>query len=169
MVSKLIVDGSDFFLVNGDTLFDFDLLSMYQLHKRERASITLSSVEIVSSYGVIVEENGKIIDFSREKKISYFSLDGEKKRSGFVNAGLTWLNKDVLELIDLNTSENFEQDLFPKVIHNGANIAHYKIDGNWFASTYTATGVNTVFADRNAKSLNAFSSGTLINANIINV
>ena len=150
MVSKHIVDGSDFFLVNGDTLFDFDLLSMYQLHKRIGASITLSSVEIVSSYGVIVEENGKIIDFSREKKISYFSLDGEKKRSGFVNAGLTWLNKDVLELIDLNTSENFEQDLFPKVIHNGANIAHYKIDGSWFAID-TQKDLKIVHTETNTK------------------
>jgi parallel beta-helix repeat protein len=54
------------------------------------------------------------------------------------------------------------------ITSNGDN-ANIQIDGNWFASTYTATGVNTVFADRNAKSLNAFSSGTLINANIINV
>ena len=133
MVSKLIIDGSDFFLVNGDTLFDFDLLSMYHLHKRKKALITLSSVEIVSSYGIIVEENGKIVDFAREKKVSYFSLDGGKKRRGFVNAGLTWLNKDALGMIDLDTSKNFEQDLFPKVINNGAKIAHYRIDGNWFA------------------------------------
>lgn len=132
MVSKLIIDGSDFFLINGDTLFDFDILSMYQLHRRKKALITLSSVEIVSSYGVIIEEKGKIVDFAREKKVSYFSLE-EKKRRGFVNAGLIWLNKDVLDLIDLDKSDNFEQDLFLKAIRNGTCIAHYKIDGNWFA------------------------------------
>lgn len=150
MVSKLINGKSDFFLVNGDTIFDFDLLSMYQLHRRKKASITLSSVEIISSYGVIVEENGEIVDFAREKKVAYFSFDDLKQRRGFVNAGLTWLKKDILDLIDLDTSDNFEQDLFPKAIHSGVSVAHYKIDGSWFAID-TQKDLTTANTEANTK------------------
>jgi len=48
------------------------------------------------------------------------------------------------------------------------DLADIQVHDNWFAATYSGTGVNTNFAARQAKPLNAFSSGSVTNANIIN-
>ncbi len=131
-IVNIIPESEDFFLLNGDTFFEFNLEKMYNLHIKKNALLTLSSVEIVSNYGIIIEENGKVVDFAREKKVSSFSLTRDHSLKGYVNAGLVWLNKDALRLIDLETCQNLEHELYPKIIEMG-KAAHYKIDGNWFA------------------------------------
>lgn len=132
LVSHEIPDGSDFFLVNGDTFFDFEIEKMYQLHDKENALLTLSSVEIVSSYGLIIEKQGKIEGFARDKRVSHLNVEnGGQEAKGYVNAGLTLISKSALAMIDLKNSENFEHDLFPEII-KANRAAHYKIDGEWF-------------------------------------
>jgi glucose-1-phosphate cytidylyltransferase len=131
-VSSQIDDGDDFFLINGDTFFDFDIHEMYHIHRRKKALATLSSVEIISEYGILIEEEGQLKSFSREEKISYFSLNGNGNTRGHVNSGFVWLNKDALKLIDLQTCKKFEYELFPKIIKIGRAV-HYKIKGNWFS------------------------------------
>ena len=131
-VTKLLPDHSNFFLLNGDTFFDFDIIDMYLLHRRKNSLLTLSSVEITSAYGIIIEKNNRIVDFSRDKKISHFSLDPENTFQGYVNAGLTWLNKDALDFVDLGIIGELEQNLFPILINND-RACHYKIEGNWFS------------------------------------
>lgn len=132
-VAKLIPKHDDFFLVNGDTFFDFDIIKMYQLHKQKNALLTFSSVDIITDYGVIVEEKGKIIDFALEKKVDCLYLNsGLKPAKGYLNAGLVWLNKDALNLINLKKCKNFEQQLYPKIIKL-KKAAHYQIKGHWFA------------------------------------
>ena len=131
-VSNQIADGDDFFLINGDTVFDFDILEMYHIHRRKKALATFSSVEIFSEYGILIEEDGQLKGFSREEKVSYFCLDGNKNIWGHVNSGFVWLNKDALKLIDLEICKNFEHELFPKIIKIGRAV-HYKIKGNWFS------------------------------------
>ena len=131
-VSKQIPEGEDFFLINGDTFFDFDIREMYHFHKRKNALVTLSSVEIISEYGVLIEADGQLVDFSREEKVSYFSLNSQDSLKGYVNSGFVWINKDAFKLINLETCNNFEQELFPKIIKMGRGC-HYKIQGNWFS------------------------------------
>lgn len=132
IATKIIPDQDNFFLLNGDTIFDFDIEGMYHYHLKKKALVTLTSVEIISPYGIIVEKDGSLFDFSRDRRVSHFSLDHDANIKGYVNAGLSWLNKDSLKLIDLESCENFEQDLYPKVISQG-RAAHYKIFGSWFA------------------------------------
>ena len=131
-VAHLIPEHDDFFLLNGDTFFDFNIDSMYQLHRSKNAFVTLSSVEIIATDGIIIEENGKITDFARDKKVSSLSLGNDHTTWGYVNAGLVWLNKDALHMIDLEECDNLEHELYPKIIKAG-RAAHYKIDGDWFA------------------------------------
>ena len=131
-VSSQIAEGDDFFLINGDTFFDFDIVEMYHLHRRKNALATLSSVEIISEYGILIEEGGVLKDFTREEKVSYFTLNGKKNSRGHVNSGFVWLNKGALKLIDLENCKNFEQELFQKIIKMGRAV-HFKIEGNWFS------------------------------------
>jgi len=131
-IYNLLPEGDDFFMLNGDTFFDFDITGMYQFHLRKNALLTLSSVEIIPPYGIIVEKNSEIIDFSRSRKISYFSLDSVQALQGYVNAGLVWLNKEALNLVNLKQCKDLERELYPKIVYN-KRAAHYKIEGNWFA------------------------------------
>ena len=91
IVSSQIAEKDDFFLVNGDTFFDFDILGMYHFHRRKNALATLSSVKIVSDYGILIEEGGELKDFSRDEKVSYFTLNRKKNARGHVNSGFVWL------------------------------------------------------------------------------
>ncbi len=129
---NIIPAHDDFFLLNGDTLFDFDIIGMCQLHLRKNALVTLSSTQIVSNYGIILEEEGKITGFTREQKVSYFYPSHTNNSKGYINAGFSWLNKEALQLVDLEHCENFELELYTKVIQM-ARAAHFIIEGNWFA------------------------------------
>ena len=121
----------DFFLVNGDTFFDFDVLAMYRLHRRRKALLTLSSVEIRSQYGLIVEQQGRVVGFERDQRVTSLALDRTGTRTGHVNAGLVWLKRAALEHVDLAAAKNFEQELYPRLIALG-RVAHQRIDGHWF-------------------------------------
>ena len=57
---------------------------MLKAHLESQALVTLSSVPIISPFGLIIEENGKVIDFTRESRISYMKLSN--------NGNLGWLN-----------------------------------------------------------------------------
>jgi len=131
-VADRIPEHEDFFLLNGDTYFDFDIFAMYQLHRRRSRLLTLSSVQIYSSYGLIIERDGRIVDFTRDSTIASLTLAGGMRSTrGFVNAGLSFISKDALDLVDLETCGDFESDLFPKIIATG-RAAHYRIEGHWF-------------------------------------
>ena len=138
-----IPEHEDFFLLNGDTYFDFDIFGMYQLHRRRRRLLTLSSVQIHSSHGLIIEREGRIVDFTRDSTIASVMLSGGRRSTrGFVNAGLSFISKDALGLVDLETCGDFESDLFPKIIATG-RAAHYRIEGHWFPID-TQTDLETV-------------------------
>ena len=129
-IKPLIPHHSDFFLVNGDTLFDFDIDEMYEKHKKEGALVTLSSVEVVAPWGLIkTTANGTVVGFDRERKIRH--VGSRFEAMGFVNSGLAWINKDALGLIDLDDCGDFETDLYNKAIVNG-RCSHYEIKGMWY-------------------------------------
>ena len=78
--------------------------------------LTLSSVELVSSYGLIVEKNNVLTDFKRDSNIAHVSLDETQNILGYINAGLIWVNKQALDFVDLDTCKNLEKELLPKLI-----------------------------------------------------
>ena len=130
-VKNTIPEHEDFFLINGDTLFDFDIQSMYKFHHERSALLTLSSTDYISTYGVILEENNKVTDFVYGSKISRIFMDKDCAVEGYRNAGFTWLNKDALQLVDLAGCSNFEDALIREVVKTG-RAYHYRIDGDWF-------------------------------------
>jgi NDP-sugar pyrophosphorylase family protein len=131
-VVQLIPEHEDFFLINGDTFFDFNIQNMYRLHRRNNSLITLSSVEITPSYGIIIMKDGDLLGFSHKRKISHFSLDDNNTLQGYINAGLVWINKDSLKLAEFGKEIDLEQQLYHKVIEMG-KASHYRIEGKWFA------------------------------------
>lgn len=132
-VSKIIPDNADFLLLNSDTIFDFNLEAMLELHQSKNALITLSSVEIISSWGLIHKrKDDSMAGFSRERKAHYLSSNDDPDQRGYIYSGIAFMNKNALKYVDLETCSDFEQDLFSNVIAM-KRAAHYEIEGSWFA------------------------------------
>lgn len=123
-----------FLLVNGDCLFDFDFDALYGLHADRGASATLTSCRVLSQYGLIAVEDDEVVGFSRDATVRSFDIQTTRDRivTGYVNAGITLIEKDALGVIDLLQSENFEIDLFSRLIET-RSAAQMLIDGYWYA------------------------------------
>ena len=130
-VSDLIPDGEDFFLTNSDTIFDFDLDAMYGVHKAEKALVTLSSVEVVSTWGLIHLRDGKIVRFDRERKIRHLVTENDPTLQGRINSGLAYLSKSALQYVDLESCIDFESALYSAIISAG-RCSHFELRGCWF-------------------------------------
>jgi glucose-1-phosphate cytidylyltransferase len=129
-VCKYIPDNKDFFILNSDTLFEFDIEGMYQLHKKKNALVTLSSVDVISTWGLIMVNDDKVIGFERERKVRHL-FAGRGKEEGLVYSGFSWINKKALSIIDLHTCFDFETNVYQCAIDLDRS-AHYPIDGLWF-------------------------------------
>jgi glucose-1-phosphate cytidylyltransferase len=132
-ISGIIPKNADFLLLNSDTIFDFDLKSMLKLHQKNNALITLSSVEIISAWGLIHKrKDDSIVGFSRERKTHYLSSNDNSDERGYIYSGIAFMNKNALKHIDLEKCYDFEQDLFSTIIKM-KRVSHYEIEGSWFA------------------------------------
>ncbi|MBN2752892.1 MAG: nucleotidyltransferase family protein [Rhodospirillaceae bacterium] len=134
MVQHLLHD-EPFLLVNGDCIYDLDLNNLYQTHLGAGAMATLAACRVTSQYGLIVVRNDRVVSFSRDSAVRAFCIDDPEQDGellGYVNAGITILNPESLTEIDLLKTENFERDLFPRLIAHG-RVEYYPIDRYWFA------------------------------------
>ena len=129
-IHEYIPDDEDFFILNSDTLFEFDIEGMYKLHNKNNALVTLSSVDLVSTWGLIIINDGKVIGFERERKIRHLFADGGKEE-GLVYSGFSWINKKALANVDLQTCYDFETNVYQNAIDLGRS-AHFPINGLWF-------------------------------------
>jgi NDP-sugar pyrophosphorylase family protein len=128
-----IPKNGNFILLNGDTIFDFDIKKMYKHHKRNNSLVTLASSEIISPWGVITEKNESVVNFVRENTFNcLINTKKGKKLKGYIYSGISFLNKDALYLIDFNKCVDFEQDLFNKIIKL-KKLYRYIIKGYWAA------------------------------------
>ena len=132
-ISGIIPENADFLLLNSDTIFDFDLDAMLKLHKSSNALITLSSIEIISSWGLIHKRKDDTLSgFSRERKAHYLASNDDPDQRGYIYSGIGFMNKNALQHVDLENCNDFEQDLFSNIIKIG-RASLYEIEGSWFA------------------------------------
>ena len=129
-VCHLIPDDEDFFLLNTDTIFDFDIESMYKHHVAREALVTLSSVEIVSPWGVLTILGDNVIEFDRNRKVQKLISTHEHNGYGVVNSGLAWIKRSALDLLEFDSAVDFETELFGTAIRE-KKIAHFRLDGIW--------------------------------------
>lgn len=131
-IRGLIPRGSDFLLLNSDTIFDFPLHEMLDQHRAASALLTLSSVAVASPWGLIHEKNGSLFTFSRERKMHYVMSDEDPAARGYINSGIAVLNQAALQFINTSANHDFEQDVYSRIIQLG-RATHYRIHGTWFA------------------------------------
>ncbi len=97
----------DFFVLNGDTLFDINFLDLFRVYKENnaKAAIALRGVDDVSRYGCIELHANQITGF-HEKTLS---------GPGVINGGVFLLSKEILSLFPPGFSQ-IEQSLFEQLI-----------------------------------------------------
>lgn len=123
--------GDDFYVCNGDNLFDLDLKTMMHIHKDNKfvATIACTKVDDVSEYGS-VHIDGDTVQSFEEKK------DSRQKKSGWVNGGYYIFSPKIFEYVkkmgvDLNDPVSLERDLFPVLAKEGL-LGAFKSEGKWF-------------------------------------
>jgi D-glycero-alpha-D-manno-heptose 1-phosphate guanylyltransferase len=107
-------------VMNGDSLLLGGLNSLFRATAEEGASGAVLGRRMTdaSRYGTMVADaEGRLITFSEKRP-------GE----GTINAGIYLLRSSLLSLFPNELPQNFEQDVFPRLIASGANIQVASID-----------------------------------------
>ncbi|MEA3504258.1 MAG: nucleotidyltransferase family protein [Bacteroidota bacterium] len=97
-----------FFVLNGDTLFDIDLLKLKKLFDVEKcdAVMALRKVDDVSRYGTVSTDVSGVIDGFFEKN--------KKSGAGLINGGIYLINRKWFNNVGLNGKFSVETDIFEK-------------------------------------------------------
>jgi len=122
--AKLLGQGV-FLLLNGDTLCDFDLPNMFEVHARSKAKATLllrPRPAGVGYSGIRVGKRGEILGIERGREA------GEKS-SELMFAGVWLLDSSVLELLS-GEPGGLEEELLPRLIEEKRAFASVS-DGRW--------------------------------------
>ena len=107
------VDDDFVFVINGDTLFKIDYLSMSQLNTM---SIACKYLENFDRYGeVSINKENTITSFNEKKKVD----------KGYINGGIYYLPKYIFDGYQLPNKFSLEKDFFERYI-NELNIKAYK-------------------------------------------
>lgn len=126
-VESHLEPGESFLVFNGDILTDLDLTDMLRLHRESESlcTISLTSIEDPSAYGVVdVEEGGRIQRFTEKPK-------REEATSNWINAGTYILEPEVLAHIPVGEFHMVERGLFPDLLRQGAPMFGYRTGAYW--------------------------------------
>ncbi len=101
-----------FILMNGDLFFDFNLRALDVAARKSGAlaALALRTVDDVSRYGRVVEEDGRIVRFLEK--------DPDDRRPGSVSGGVYVLSRAILSLVERGPC-SIERDIFPILAERG--------------------------------------------------
>ena len=99
--------------MNGDSYCNTDLRPYINWHfeKKYNASLLLTKVEDTSRYGrVKVDKNGRVLSFEEK---------GQNTESGWINAGIYLLKKELLKIIPAKVFYSLERKFLPMLVKKG--------------------------------------------------
>jgi D-glycero-alpha-D-manno-heptose 1-phosphate guanylyltransferase len=100
-------------VMNGDSYCDANLRELWLWHAKRYAKATLLLTKVFDAerFGQVrVDSDGKITDFKEKSR---------EQGSGWINAGIYLLNRDLLEEILVNRAVSLEREVFPSWIGRG--------------------------------------------------
>jgi NDP-sugar pyrophosphorylase family protein len=118
------LDGTTIVL-NGDVLTDLNIGDVVAFHKEKSASVTivLTPVDDARPYGLVPMDDGARVQAFLEKP--------KELVAGEINAGTYVLEPSVLEEVPADEFWQFEQQLFPSLLEQGAPIFGFVSDSYW--------------------------------------
>lgn len=96
-------------VLNGDSYVDADLPALLATHRAARVAITLCAVQVtdVSRYGALAfDRDGRYVSAFREKQAS--------GGSGWINAGIYLIEREVIATIPDGCAVSLEREVFPR-------------------------------------------------------
>jgi len=112
---------SEFFVLYGDNYSKMDLKKLVSFHREKRSNITIALFfrNKVSLSGIVKLDNDRIIDFREKPKIKDDIFE-------WVNGGIYFFNKNILNELDMKPKKDFAFDIFPSKINKDERIFGYK-------------------------------------------
>ncbi len=117
----------DFFVINGDNLFDISLSELMEFHKKNKGLVTIALTEVddVTHYGIVELKDNKILRFV-EKPLP------KDAPSNLANSGYYILNEKVFDMLPkIRTKFMFEKDIFPKIAKK-RQLFGFPSKASWF-------------------------------------
>ena len=110
-------------IMNGDSYINVDLKDFLKWFKKKAlaAALILTKMGDTSRYGRLVSDDEGRIQSFEEKSVSAFS--------GWINAGVYLLNKNLINSIPYGRTYSLENDFFPKLISDG--LYGYQCEGEF--------------------------------------
>lgn len=121
----------DFFMLNGDTILNFDFNGMIKANERYD-SIALIASKLVSDpsrYGVLIidKNTNKILKFLEKKQYKPTSRDNNDMP---INTGVYLLKPGIFSYIEPKKKLSIELNVFPKLAEEG-KLFYYSMPGIW--------------------------------------
>ncbi|HWP35701.1 MAG TPA: mannose-1-phosphate guanyltransferase [Thermodesulfobacteriota bacterium] len=124
---RWLAGGGTFLVISGDILTDFDLGRALAYHRERRALATmvLTRVDNPLPFGIVVTgDDGRVQRFL--EKPSWGEVFSDT-----INTGIYILEPEVLARIPPQQAFDFSNDLFPRLLAEGAPLYGYVADGYW--------------------------------------
>jgi len=121
-----LIGEKPFLLVYGDVLADVNLNDLIDFHKTHDKvmTMTLTSVEDSSIWGVVQLHGTQIKDFTEKPKPS-------QKLSRLINAGIYVVEPKIFDYFPKKKIFRLEEDVFPKLAQKD-ELYGYPFEGQWF-------------------------------------
>ncbi|MHA1803829.1 MAG: sugar phosphate nucleotidyltransferase [Promethearchaeota archaeon] len=130
-LAEELLEGENFFMLNGDVILNFDFKEMLKNHEDHGGigTIASKSVDDPSRYGVLIinEQTMQIEKFL--EKDEYSPPEGEPIPMP-INAGVYVLEPEVFKYIPTKKKVSIEREVFP-ILAEEKRLYHYPITGIW--------------------------------------
>ncbi len=117
--SRSMLDGEEFLVLNGDSIFDVDLRQMLSFHRRHRAETTLAlaSPPEAGRYGSVrLDARGRIKAFVEKHAAGLPSRSGQASAPKWISGGLYIMSRAVFRRIPGQREVSLEKEVFPRLI-----------------------------------------------------
>ena len=118
-LKKILNHEENFFLTYGDGLSDINLKNLYNYHKKNKASLTISAVRPPARFGVLKIKNNNVTSFEEKPQL----------QEGWINGGFFVVKRDFLKLINFK-NVMLERDPIVKAVRK-KKVKAYKHEGFW--------------------------------------
>lgn len=121
-----LLDGS-FIVFNGDILTNLNISQLVEYHRAKKAKVTLTltSVEDPTAYGLVpLDKTGRVMEFLEKPSWDEVTTD-------LVNAGTYILEPEVLECAPQGENYSFERGLFPLLLEKGEAVFGFPSVAYW--------------------------------------
>ncbi len=116
-----------FVVFNGDILTNLNITQLIEYHKakKAKATLTLTSVEDPTAYGLVpLDTRGHVLEFLEKPSWDEVTTD-------LVNAGTYVLEPDVLKYAPEGENYSFERGLFPTLLEKGELVFGFPSSAYW--------------------------------------